>query len=48
MLMAPHSTLWLGLFLAVVVYGTDTPGDALRDLLDPRLRGGLVRYGRVG
>jgi len=48
MLMAPHTTVWLGHFLAGVVYGTDTPGDALRDLFDPRLRGGTGRYGRVG
>ncbi len=44
MLMAPHLALWPGLFLAIVVYGINMLGDALRDLLDPRLRGGLGRY----
>jgi len=28
-----------------VVYGVNMFGDALRDLLDPRLRGGAGRYG---
>jgi len=31
--------------LAVVVYGINMFGDAVRDLLDPRLRGGVGRYG---
>jgi peptide/nickel transport system permease protein len=33
-----------GLALSVVVYGANMFGDALRDLLDPRLRGGLGSY----
>ncbi len=37
--------LWPGLALAIVVYGVNMFGDALRDLLDPRLRGGAGRYG---
>jgi peptide/nickel transport system permease protein len=37
--------LWPGLALSIVVYGINMFGDALRDLLDPRLRGGLGRYG---
>lgn len=41
---APHLALWPGLFLAVVIYGINVLGDAFRDLLDPRLRGGLGRY----
>jgi len=41
---APWLALWPGLSLAVVVYGINMLGDALRDLLDPRLRGGLGRY----
>ncbi|HEX9976432.1 MAG TPA: ABC transporter permease, partial [Dehalococcoidales bacterium] len=45
MLMAPWLALWPGLALAVVVYGINMLGDAFRDLLDPRLRGGLGRYG---
>jgi len=37
---------WLsGLALASVVYGINMFGDAVRDLLDPRLRGGIGRYG---
>ena len=36
---------WPGLALAIVVYGINMFGDALRDLVDPRLRGGLGRFG---
>jgi peptide/nickel transport system permease protein len=45
MLQAPWMCLWPGLALAVVVYGINMLGDAVRDILDPRLRGGLGRYG---
>ncbi len=38
--MKPALALWPGLCLTVVVYGVNMFGDALRDLLDPRLRGG--------
>ena len=41
---APWLALWPGLSLAVVVYGMNMLGDAMRDLLDPRLRGGIGRY----
>jgi len=44
MLVAPWMALWPGLALAIVVYGINMLGDAMRDLLDPRLRGGLGRY----
>lgn len=44
MLLAPWMAIWPGLALSVVVYGVNMLGDALRDLLDPRLRGGLGRY----
>ena len=37
--------LWPGLCLTVVVYSLNMFGDAVRDLLDPRLRGRLGRYG---
>lgn len=47
MLMAPHLAIWPGLALAIVVFGVNMLGDAVRDLLDPRLKGGLGRYGRV-
>ena len=36
---APHLALWPGLCLTVTVYSLNMFGDALRDLLDPRLRG---------
>ena len=36
--------LWPGLALAVVVYGLNMFGDALRDILDPRMRGGGGSY----
>lgn len=45
MLMAPWLALWPGLALTLVVYGVNMFGDALRDILDPRLRGGIGRYG---
>ena len=35
---APWLALWPGLCLAIVVYCLNMFGDALRDLLDPRLR----------
>ncbi|MBI2288670.1 MAG: ABC transporter permease [Chloroflexi bacterium] len=47
MLQAPWMALWPGLALAIVVYGINMLGDAMRDLLDPRLRGGLGRYSGV-
>ncbi|MGD1040990.1 MAG: ABC transporter permease [Dehalococcoidales bacterium] len=43
----PWMALWPGLALAIVVYGVNMFGDALRDLLDPRLRGGAGRYGTI-
>ena len=36
---APYLAIWPGMALSVVVYSTNMFGDALRDLLDPRLRG---------
>jgi len=47
MLQAPWLALWPGLALSFVIYGVNMFGDAMRDLLDPRLRGGLGRYGRM-
>ena len=38
--MAPRLALWPGLCLTVTVYSLNMFGDAMRDLLDPRLRGG--------
>ena len=37
---APWLALWPGLCLTVTIYSLNMFGDALRDLLDPRLRGG--------
>ncbi len=37
--------LWPGLALTIVVYSFNMFGDAMRDLLDPRLRGGEGSYG---
>ena len=45
MLQAPWMALWPGLALALAVYAVNMLGDALRDLWDPRLRGGVERYG---
>ena len=42
---APWLALWPGLFLTIVVYSFNMFGDALRDLLDPRMRGGEGSYG---
>jgi peptide/nickel transport system permease protein len=40
MLRAPWLALWPGVALSLTVFGANMLGDALRDLLDPRLRGG--------
>ena len=37
---APSLALWPGLCLTITVYSVNMLGDAMRDLLDPRLRGG--------
>ena len=47
MLQAPWMALWPGLFLSVLVFAVNMLGDAVRDLFDPRLRGGLGRYGGI-
>ena len=43
---APWLAFWPGIFLTVLVYSLNMFGDAVRDLLDPRLRGGGGRLGR--
>ncbi|MEC7418271.1 MAG: ABC transporter permease [SAR324 cluster bacterium] len=43
--MAPWLALWPGLCLTITVYSFNMFGDALRDLLDPRMRGGEGSYG---
>ncbi len=47
MYQAPWMPIWPGLALALAVYGINMLGDAMRDLWDPRLRGGLGRYSGV-
>jgi peptide/nickel transport system permease protein len=44
LLIAPWIAIWPGIALSLAVYGVNIFGDAVRDLLDPRLRGGLGRY----
>jgi peptide/nickel transport system permease protein len=42
---APWLILWPGLALATAIYGVNMFGDTLRDLLDPRMRGGNSNFG---
>ena len=43
--MAPRLAMWPGVCLTVVVFCFNMFGDAMRDLFDPRLRGGQGSYG---
>ena len=45
---APWLALWPGLCLTITVYSLNIFGDAVRDLLDPRLKGGVGRMGAYG
>ena len=45
MQVAPWLAMWPEIFLTIVVYSLNMFGDAMRDLLDPRLRGGQGSYG---
>jgi len=47
MYQAPGLAIWPGVALAIVVFGINMLGDGVRDILDPRLRGGLGRYSGV-
>ena len=42
---SPGLAFWPGLALATVVYSINMFGDALRDLLDPKLKGGSAATG---
>jgi peptide/nickel transport system permease protein len=42
---APWLALYPGLCLTIVVFSLNMFGDAMRDLLDPRLKGGQGSYG---
>jgi peptide/nickel transport system permease protein len=44
MVLAPWLAIWPGLALSLVVYGINMFGDGIRDVLDPRLKGGVGRY----
>ena len=43
--MAPWLAFWPGLALTITVFSLNMFGDAVRDLLDPRLKGGVGRMG---
>ena len=45
MLEQPWLAFWSSTALAIVIYGINMLGDAMRDLLDPRLRGNVGRLG---
>ena len=44
MFRAPWMVIWPGLALAIVVYGVNMFGDAVRDILDPKLKGSSGRH----
>ena len=37
--LGPHLAIWPGVFISVTVLGLNLVGDAIRDIMDPRLRG---------
>jgi peptide/nickel transport system permease protein len=41
---APWLAIWPGVALTVAIFGMNVFGDAVRDILDPRLRGGVGRF----
>ena len=43
--LAPWMAVWPGVALSLAVFGLSMFGDALRDLLDPKLKDGVGRYG---
>lgn len=43
-LLSPWISLWPGLALVIAVFAMNVFGDALRDIVDPRLRGGTGRF----
>ena len=45
MFVAPWMAIWPGLALSIVVWAVNIFGDAVRAILDPRLKGGIGRYG---
>jgi len=45
---APWLAIWPGVALTLCIWGINVFGDAVRDLLDPRLRGGVGGVGAYG
>ena len=45
---APRLALQPGVCLTITLWSLNLFGDAVRDLLDPRLRGGMGRMGALG
>lgn len=45
---APHLAIWPGVAITIAVFGLNVFGDAVRDLIDPRLRGGVGGMGSYG
>jgi len=45
---APALAFWPGFALSMVIFGCNVFGDALRDLMDPRLKGGVGSYTAPG
>jgi hypothetical protein len=48
MFRAPWMALWPGLAISIVAYSINMFGDAVRDLLDPKLRGSVGGLGAHG
>ena len=46
--LAPWMALWPGLAISIAIYGLNMFGDAVRALLDPRLKGGVGGYSGTG
>ena len=45
---APWVPLWPGIAISITIFSMNMFGDAMRDLLDPRLRGGIGGMGAFG
>ena len=45
---APWLAVWPGVAITLAVFGLNVFGDAVRDLIDPRLRGGVGGMGSYG
>ena len=45
---APWLAIWPGVAITIAIFGLNVFGDAVRDLIDPRLRGGVGGMGSYG